>query len=91
MTADYADIRFLPTCSKCGSVLWGEEIAVETQFLEVDCGNVSITNTVKYPVYQIVPCGCMKCGALFKTVAIPAKLPFVAPNKPNWKGGGEDG
>ena len=75
-----ADIDFLPVCSKCGSVQWGEIIDVEAQLNET-------SERYKYcNSYRIYPSYCKKCGERFEQVRIPTKLPFncyLGPNNEN--------
>ena len=68
-----AEIHFLPVCSHCGVVLWGELINYEPVFEEPEKDDYKI----KFQCgHEIKPYMCKNCGALFTSIHMPLKLPF---------------
>ena len=61
-------IMFLPVCLKC------RKIILET--IEVD--EYAIEANDYRPSYAVSPVRCPHCGAFFKRVSMPTKLPFNA-------------
>ena len=66
-----ADIRFLPVCSNCGTILKYREIEVyEEEFGRID-GYLFTANNGK-----ISPDQCPICGIIFDKIIMPTRLPF---------------
>ena len=73
-----ATIQFLPVCSKCKQVVWDtvdcrfptpEEVTIKTG----DFGGDKIKVMESAEIY---PYQCKICGAVFRNISIPTKLPF---------------
>lgn len=80
-----ADILFLPVCSFCDAVQWGEEVNVEaTSPLGIP------QRTLRYypspPHFVITPNCCVRCGAVFDKIQTPAEFPFECPSGPTHSG-----
>ena len=73
-----ATIDFLPVCSNCHQVLWGETINVICDKELVDKGN-SIVGMLRTNVY---PATCPHCRELFTSIAMPTYLPYYC--EPLW-------
>ena len=70
-----AEINFLPVCSNCGRVLYGQEIAIETDIIDNEVEALPL----KIPYSRITPWRCCYCGEVFEMVTMPTKLPFSVP------------
>lgn len=86
MTKAIAQINFLPVCSECGHVLYGETVSVDraTVILQsTSMADEKITTvphrTVANREILISPWRCKYCGARFDAVIMPGKLPFESP------------
>ena len=66
-----AAILCVPVCSNCQSVI--EYVDVETT-----SGVIGNNNEFQYAQTGITPNKCVKCGARFKTLVVPMKLPIEA-------------
>lgn len=69
-----ASIDFLPVCSNCHQVLWGEEIGVtkreELEGMQKDSFNLKMLRQEVYP-YR-----CPYCRETITSIAMPTDLPF---------------
>lgn len=71
-----AEIIFLPVCSNCKSILWGEEINVNTVYNSVCLGNGKV---LSIPEPIVSPYVCKYCGSVFQSVNTPT--PSIFPLK----------
>ncbi len=72
-----ATIDFLPVCSHCHQVLWGETIDVIREKELINQSNImAMLNT------NIYPARCPYCKEPFTSVTIPTKLPYCC--EPLW-------
>lgn len=81
-----AVIDFLPVCSKCHQVLWGEEIGVGERRETVKLQNVN--NSDDKPVMydylnrEVYPHRCPYCKEVFTSIAMPTDIPYYC--EPLW-------
>ena len=72
-----ATIDFLPVCSKCHQILWGEEINVIYDKELIDKSKImAMLNT------NIYPATCPYCREPFTSIAMPTDLPYYC--EPLW-------
>jgi hypothetical protein len=69
-----ATIDFLPVCSNCHQVLWGETIGVEERDIVLD----KYVNRSR----EVYPHRCPYCKELITSVAMPSTLPYYC--EPLW-------
>ena len=74
----YANIDFLPVCSNCHQVLYGELIEVKKEDIPVYYD----VYKVDYPANHIYPKRCPHCMTEFIAATIPEGLPFYC--EPLW-------
>ena len=66
-----AEIRFLPVCSNCGTILKYREIEFgEDEFGSIDAYLFKANNG------RIRPDQCPICGIVFDRIVMPTRLPF---------------
>lgn len=79
-----AQIQFLPTCSECGSVLWGRHINLVKMLASVDIEKGECE--FKYVAdYAVCPKFCPVCGNELESITMPTKLPFDCSSKPEYQ------
>ena len=76
-----AEINFLPVCSECGNVLFGEEIDYE-HIKDILDGERII---LRHAVGIVHPTKCPKCNVVFSKITAPTRLPFYCKNKEWYK------
>lgn len=67
---NFADIIFLPVCSKCHTVFYGTVDCVPQRIVAVDHRSV-------HQDYEITPSECPNCKRKFTGIQIPTKLPYT--------------
>lgn len=66
-----ATINFLPVCSHCHQVLWGETIEV------IDHKDFKDSFILKALQQEVYPHMCPYCKEIFTTIEIPGGLPYI--------------
>ena len=74
----YANIDFLPVCSNCHQVLYGEMIENKTTYIPVHFDAYK----AEYPAKHIYQKRCPHCMAEFIAATMPQNLPFYC--EPLW-------
>ncbi len=67
-------IDFLPVCSKCHQVLWGEEVGVEERDITLD----KYVNRSR----EVYPYRCPYCKDVFTSIVMPTDIPYYC--EPLW-------
>ena len=70
-----ATINFLPVCSCCGHVLYGEEINYE-EISDFDIREINHMKIATHRKGYVTPSFCPRCKAILVSIEIPTKLPF---------------
>lgn len=74
-----AEIRFLPVCSNCGTILKYREIEFgEDEFGSIDAYLFKANNG------RISPNQCPICGIVFDRIVMPTRLPFYYKGADSW-------
>lgn len=81
-----ATIDFLPVCSHCHQVLWGETIGVEERRETVKLRRIDAPDDkptmYDYLHRDVYPYRCPYCNEVFTSIAMPTDLPYYC--EPLW-------
>lgn len=72
-----ADIVFAPICSNCGLPIYMD---IEVEDLDYLKSDVSVYEGAILHHIQVSPHVCPNCGAYFKVVKMPTRLPYEFPD-----------